>query len=138
MTNRLYIGNLPYSVNDSALQELFSQVGEVVSAKVVIDRDSGRSKGFGFVEFANSDDAGKAVETLDGHEIDGRRIKVAEAHPQDSQGGGGGGRGGPRRFGGGGGGGGGGYRGGGGGGGRNGGGRGGPGGGGGRGNFRPR
>ncbi|MCO6430124.1 MAG: RNA-binding protein [Deltaproteobacteria bacterium] len=133
MSNRLYVGNLPYSVNDGGLQEIFAQAGQVVSAKVVIDRDSGRSKGFGFVEFASADDAGKALEQFDGYEIDGRRMKVAEAHPQDSAGGGGGGggggRGGPRRFGGGGGGGKGGFR-------SGGGSRGG--GGGGRGNFRPR
>lgn len=114
MTKKLYIGNLPYSVNDATLQELFAQAGAVESAKVIFDKMSGRSKGFGFVEYSNDGDADAAVEKFNGHEIDGRSIKVSEARPQEEgRSGGGGDRGGrgdfpPRRSGGGGGGGGGG------------------------------
>lgn len=89
MEKKLYVGNLPYSVNDSSLNELFSKVGEVVSAKVITDADSGRSKGFGFVEMSNSDDAQKAIEQFDNTELDGRNIKVNEAKPKtDSRSGG--------------------------------------------------
>jgi cold-inducible RNA-binding protein len=95
MTKKLYIGNLPYSVNDAALQELFSQAGAVESAKVIFDKMSGRSKGFGFVEFGNDGEADAAVEKFNGYEIDGRSIKVSEARPQEEgRGGGGGGYGG--------------------------------------------
>ncbi|MEI6093518.1 MAG: RNA-binding protein [bacterium] len=89
MEKKLYVGNLPYSVSDSSLNELFSKVGEVVSAKVITDADSGRSKGFGFVEMSNSDDAQKAIEQFDNTELDGRNIKVNEAKPKtDSRSGG--------------------------------------------------
>lgn len=83
MTKKLYIGNLPYSVNETALQDLFSQAGTVSSAKVIIDKMSGRSKGFGFVEFDNDAEADSAVEKLNGYELEGRSIKVSEARPQE-------------------------------------------------------
>jgi RNA recognition motif-containing protein len=90
---KLYVGNLSYSTNDSTLNELFSPFGQVESARVITDRDSGTSKGFGFVEMSNSD-AQKAMGALNGREIDGRAIRVNEAKPQESRtGGGGGGRG---------------------------------------------
>lgn len=90
MEKKLYVGNLPYSANDSSLNELFSKCGEVVSAKVITDADSGRSKGFGFVEMSNTDEAKKAIEQLDNTELDGRNIKVNEAKPKtDSRSGGG-------------------------------------------------
>lgn len=117
MTKKLYVGNLPYSVNDAALQDLFAQAGAVSSAKVIFDKMSGRSKGFGFVEYDNDGEADEAVAKFDGYEVDGRNIKVSEARPQDDNRGGGGGgasRGGPRRGGNGGGGGRGGFGGGGG------------------------
>ncbi|MGZ3695307.1 MAG: RNA recognition motif domain-containing protein [Bdellovibrionota bacterium] len=137
MGKKLYVGNLPYSATDDSLMQHFSQAGQVESAKVIMDRDSGRSKGFGFVEMGSDADATKAIEKLNGQMLDGRALNVSEARPQAPREGGGGGRG----FGGGGGGGGfggggggGGYGGGGGGGGDRGGrgGRGGGGGGGGR------
>jgi cold-inducible RNA-binding protein len=97
MAKKLYIGNLSYSVTDGSLQELFSSVGEVVSATVITDRMTGRSRGFGFVEMADSTGAQQAIDQLDGRDLEGRAIKVAEARPRrdrDSSGGsyGGGGR----------------------------------------------
>lgn len=112
MAKRLYVGNLKYTVTSEQLSELFEQFGAVSSAQVLSDRDTGRSRGFGFVEMANDDEALAAIEALDGRDHDGRRLTVNEARPRTSGGGGGGGGGGYR-----GGGGGGGYRGGGGGGG---------------------
>ena len=85
MGKKLYVGNLPYSVNDQKLNEIFSAVGEVTSAKVITDYDSGRSKGFGFVEMANDDDAKKAITQLDGKDFDGRAIKVNEARPKEDR-----------------------------------------------------
>ncbi len=134
----LYVGNLPYSMNDQELNELFSQIGEVQSARVMSDRETGRSRGFGFVEMADNDAGHEAIEKLNGQDCDGRALVVNEARPREERprgggfgGGGGGGRGG---YGGGGGGGGGGGYGGGGGGNRGGGGGGGGYGGGGGGN----
>ncbi|MFK7758619.1 MAG: RNA recognition motif domain-containing protein [Phycisphaerales bacterium] len=129
----LYVGNLPYSMNDQELNEIFSQIGDVQSAKVMSDRETGRSRGFGFVEMADSDAGHQAIEKLNGHEFDGRALVVNEARPREERprGGGGGYGGGGNRGGGGGGYGGGGNRGGGGGGG----GYGGGGGGGGRGSW---
>lgn len=126
MGKKLYVGNLPYSATDAKLVEHFSAAGNVESAKVIMDRDSGRSKGFGFVEMASDQEATNAIEKLNGQVMDGRPLNISEARPQAPRegGGGGGGRGG---FGGGGGGGG--YGGGGGGGGYGGGGGGGGGGG---------
>ena len=114
MGNKLYVGNLPYSFSDSDMQQAFGQFGTVASAKVMMERDTGRSKGFGFVEMATDAEAQAATQAMNGAMLDGRQIKVNEAKPRESRsgGGGGGGRGGY----GGGGGGGGGYGGGGGGG----------------------
>jgi RNA recognition motif-containing protein len=111
MGTKLYVGSLPFSVNDAELSQVFSAHGNVVSARVIIDKVSGRSKGFGFVEFDSDEAANKAREALNNAELSGRKIVVSEAHPQNSSGGGGGGRGG-FRGGRGGGGGGGGFRGG--------------------------
>lgn len=124
MGKKLFVGNLPYSADDSALSSLFASVGTVESCKVIVDRETGRSKGFAFVEMSSDDEAAKAVTEIDGQDLEGRAIRVTEARPQEPRSGGGGGRG----FGGGGGGGrggGGGFGGGRGGGGRDGGGRGG-------------
>jgi RNA recognition motif-containing protein len=114
---KLYVGNLSYSVTDGQLEELFSQFGTVRSAQVVMDRDTGRSKGFGFVEMGDEAAAQAAINGMHDQQVDGRPLTVNEARPKENRGGGGGGGGGGRRFGGGGGGGGGGYGGGGGGGG---------------------
>jgi RNA recognition motif-containing protein len=94
MEKKLYVGNLAYSLEENGLRDLFSQYGNIASVKIIVDRDSGRSKGFGFVEFDNADDAGKAMEELNGREIEGRTIRVTEARPNEgggSRGGGGGG-----------------------------------------------
>jgi RNA recognition motif-containing protein len=123
MGKRLYVGNLPYSTTSEELQDMFSQFGEVASAQVISDRETGRSKGFGFVEMSTDDDATTAIENLNGKDMGGRSLTVNEARPREEGGGGG------RGFGGGGGGGRGGYGGGGGGGGGRGGDRGGYGGG---------
>ncbi len=88
----IYAGNLAYSVTDQSLQEVFEEFGAVDSAKVIQDRDTGRSKGFGFVEMPNSEEASAAIEALNNKEIDGRNMTVNEARPRP-QGGGGGGRG---------------------------------------------
>ncbi|MGA7497565.1 MAG: RNA-binding protein [Isosphaeraceae bacterium] len=96
MAKRLYVGNLKYTVTSEQLEELFAQFGSVSSAEVLIDRDTGRSRGFGFVEMPNDDQAHAAIETLDGRDHDGRRLTVNEAKPR-TQGGGGGGGGGYRR-----------------------------------------
>ena len=71
---KLYIGNLPYSVNDDKLREMFAQFGNIVSATVIMDRETNRSKGFGFVEFENDADADKAQKDMDGKEIEGRTL----------------------------------------------------------------
>jgi len=87
---KLYCGNLSYNVSSSDLEQLFSEYGTVVSAQVIQDRDSGRSKGFGFVEMENDADASSAIEALDGTEHEGRSIKVNEAKPREPRRGGGG------------------------------------------------
>jgi len=91
MAKRLYVGNLKYTVTSEQLGELFAQFGSVSSAEVLIDRDTGRSRGFGFVEMPNDDQAHAAIETLDGRDHDGRRLTVNEAKPRTQGGGGGGG-----------------------------------------------
>ncbi len=113
MAKKLYVGNLPYSVSEDILNDEFSKFGKVVSSKVVTDRDSGRSKGFGFVEMENDGEADKAIESLHGQPLGGRNLVVAEAKPPEPREGGRGGGGGGFRGGGGRGGGGGGFRGGG-------------------------
>ncbi|MGD0138329.1 MAG: RNA-binding protein [Tepidisphaeraceae bacterium] len=114
MGKKLYVGNLSYTVDSSELEQLFAQHGQVVSAQIINDRDTGRSKGFGFVEMATDQEATTAVAALNGQQHNGRALTVNEARPREERAGGGGGRGGY----GGGGGGRGGYAGGGGGGGR--------------------
>ena len=127
MGNKLYVGNLAYSVRDESLQQAFSQYGSVTSAKVMMDRETGRSKGFGFVEMGTDAEAQAAINGMNGQALEGRAIVVNEARPREERpggfrsgggGGGGYGGGGGGGYGGGGGGGRGGYGGGGGGGGR--------------------
>ncbi|HKM99257.1 MAG TPA: RNA-binding protein [Candidatus Binataceae bacterium] len=89
MPSKLYVGNLAYSVANSDLEELFSQVGQVQSVAVIMDKFSGQSKGFGFVEMANSEDASKAIKQFNDTELKGRNIKVNEAKPRESSFGGG-------------------------------------------------
>lgn len=79
---KLYIGNLPYETDDAALKELFGSFGDVVSATVITDRATGRSKGFGFVEFASEDAGMKAIQEMDNSEVGGRNIKVSKARPK--------------------------------------------------------
>ena len=81
MEKKLYVGNLPYSATDESLKDLFSQAGNVASASIIIDKFSKRSKGFGFVEMATEEEAGKAKEMFNGSEIEGRKILVDEARP---------------------------------------------------------
>ena len=109
MPTKLYVGNLAYSVTNEDLEGLFSQAGKVDSAVVVVDKFSGQSRGFGFVEMADSNDAARAIEEFNETELKGRNIRVNEARPREGGGGprgggGGGGFGGPRGGGGGGGG----------------------------------
>jgi RNA recognition motif-containing protein len=92
MSNKLYVGNLPFEVGEQDLQELFAPHGEVVSAKVITDRETGRPRGFGFVEMASSEAAQKAIQSLDGREFKGRNLKVNAAQPREERSGGGGGR----------------------------------------------
>ncbi|NLT73768.1 MAG: RNA-binding protein [Chloroflexi bacterium] len=82
MAKRLYVGNLPYSTRDEDLADAFAQVGEVAEAIVMIDRETGRSRGFGFVEMADDADADAAVEQMDGTMLDGRAIRVSIARPR--------------------------------------------------------
>jgi RNA recognition motif-containing protein len=93
MPSKLYVGNLPFEVSDDDLQELFAAHGAVVSAKVITDRETGRARGFGFVEMEQAEDAQKAIQSLDGQDFKGRNLKVNMAKPrEDRSGGGGGGR----------------------------------------------
>ncbi len=88
---KLYVGNLPFQATGSDLEELFACYGEVVSAQVVEDRDTGRSRGFGFVEMGNDNEAQAAIDALHDHEYGGRRLTVNEAKAREARGGGGGG-----------------------------------------------
>ena len=81
MGKKLYVGNLPYSITEQSLNETFTAHGEVESVKIITDRDTGRSKGFGFVEMATDEEALSAIDKLNGHEIDGRALTVNEARP---------------------------------------------------------
>ena len=83
MGKKLFIGNLPYEANDQDLMEIFTQVGEVTSAKVIMDKFTGRSKGFGFVEMSSGTEAQSAIQTLNGSEYEGRSLTVNEARPQE-------------------------------------------------------
>jgi cold-inducible RNA-binding protein len=101
MPQKLYVGNLSYQTTEATLSELFGQVGEVVSVNLITDRFTGRSKGFAFVEMAEYDAAQESINQLNGKELDGRALKVAEARPQKPRGdryGGGGGGGRRRRY----------------------------------------
>ena len=92
MSKRLYVGNLSWNVSDDDLREVFQQDGrQVVDARVITDRETGRSRGFGFVEFASSEEGQAAIQALDGHELDGRPMRVNEAQERSGGGGGGGG-----------------------------------------------
>jgi RNA recognition motif-containing protein len=93
MTMKLYVGNLSFSTSSQELQELFAQAGTVESASVVEDRDTGRSRGFGFVEMSSKEEGTAAIEQFNGKEINGRSLTVNEARPRENRGGGGGGRG---------------------------------------------
>ena len=94
MSTKLYVGNLAFGVTSDDLQEHFAQAGTVESAKVVEDRDTGRSRGFGFVEMASPEEAMAAIEQFNGQDLDGRNLVVNEARPREEGGGGRGGRGG--------------------------------------------
>jgi cold-inducible RNA-binding protein len=85
VASKLYVGRLPYAVNDAELQELFAAHGTVESARVITDRDSGQSKGFGFVEMSNDDEAAAAIQALNNHEIQGRQIAVSVARPMEKR-----------------------------------------------------
>ena len=118
MSTKLYVGNLSFSITNDDLQDFFSQAGTVESAKIIEDRDTGRSRGFGFVEMSSSEEAMAAIEQFNGQDFEGRNLVINEARPREEsggggrggygggggRGGGGGGRGGDRRGGGGGGG----------------------------------
>jgi RNA recognition motif-containing protein len=93
MGKKLYVGNLPFNANDDSLHEIFSQAGNVESAKIIMDRDTGRSKGFGFVEMSNDQEAADAIQRFNGADYGGRAMTVAEARPmapREGRGGGGG------------------------------------------------
>jgi len=85
MSTKLFVGSLSYSVNDDQLKDAFAAAGTVVSAKVIIDRETGRSKGFGFVEMSTDDEAKAAIDMLNGKEIEGRAVAVSEARPQENR-----------------------------------------------------
>ena len=88
MSSKLYVGNLSFSVDETSLQQMFAEFGSVSSAKIIMDRDSGRSKGFGFVEMSSSSEAQTAIEKMNGQEFDGRALTVNEARPQEPRSGG--------------------------------------------------
>ncbi len=99
MASKLYVGNLSYSVTDADLEAMFAPHGTVQSAQVIMDRDTGRSKGFGFVEMSNAQEAQAAIAAMNGKEVEGRTLTVNEARPREERrpgGGGGGGGGGGR------------------------------------------
>lgn len=83
MATNLFVGSLSWNVTDDQLNEFFSAAGKVVSAKVITDRDTNRSKGFGFVEMGSDEEAKKAIDELNGKELDGRAVNVSEARPRD-------------------------------------------------------
>ncbi len=91
MSMKLYVGNLSFNATAQDLTELFSEFGSVESANVIEDRETGRSRGFAFVEMSSSEEGKAAIEQVNGREVDGRQLKVNEAKPQESRGGGGGG-----------------------------------------------
>lgn len=85
MASKLFVGGLPFSTSDKELEELFANHGKVTSAVVISDRETGRSKGFGFVEFESDDEAKSAIQALDGSELGGRKIVVNEARPREER-----------------------------------------------------
>ena len=91
-SNKLYVGGLPYSCTDGQLQEIFAAHGTVESARVITDRMTGRSRGFGFVEMSSQSEAEEAIQKLNGSQLEGRSLTVNEAKPQQPRSGGGGGR----------------------------------------------
>ena len=95
---KIYVGNLPYSVSEDDIRKAFEAFGEVGEVNIIIDRMSGRSKGFGFVEMPNDDEGKTAMSELNDTELDGRQLNVNEARPRVDKGGGGGGGGGGRRY----------------------------------------
>ena len=98
MTTKLYVGNLAFQTTSQELQELFAQAGTVESASVVEDRDTGRSRGFGFVEMSSTEECTAAIGQFNGKEVNGRALKVNEAKPRENRGGGFGGNGGGKRW----------------------------------------
>ncbi|HEY1371331.1 MAG TPA: RNA-binding protein [Candidatus Binatia bacterium] len=94
MGNKLYVGGLPYSVTEGRLEEIFAEYGSVQSARVISDKFTGQSRGFGFVEMNSGEEAQKAIDALNGSQLDGRTLVVNEARPQERRPGGGGGMGG--------------------------------------------
>jgi len=97
-SNKLYVGGLPYEITDDRLQELFSAHGTVESARVITDRMTGRSRGFGFVEMSSQEEAQQAIDKLNGTDLEGRSLTVNEAKPKEQRSGGGGGGGGRDRW----------------------------------------
>ena len=93
MSKKLYVGNLAFQTTTQDLEQLFAQAGSVQSAQIIEDRDTGRSKGFAFVEMSTDDEAAAAIEQFNGKEVAGRALKVNEARPKENRSGGGGGRG---------------------------------------------
>lgn len=91
MTKRLYVGNLSWDTTDETLNQAFSQAGNVTSATIITDRDTGRARGFGFVEMSSDEEAQAAIASMDGVELDGRNIRVSEARERTPRGGGHGG-----------------------------------------------
>ena len=85
MATKLYVGGIPYNTSEDALKEHFSQAGNVVSAVIIMDKMSGRSKGFGFVEMSNDEEAQKAVSMFNGQEFEGRKLTVNEARPMEAR-----------------------------------------------------
>ena len=90
MSSKLYVGNLSFSLSDQDLEDAFSEFGTVQSVNIIEDRDTGRSRGFGFVEMSSAEEAQNAISQMDGAELDGRNLKVNEAKPRENRGGGGG------------------------------------------------
>jgi cold-inducible RNA-binding protein len=85
MSNKLYVGNLPYSADENSIKELFTEAGTVTSATVIVDRDTNRSKGFGFVEMSTDEEAATAISTFNGKDLDGRDLKVSLAKPRENR-----------------------------------------------------
>ena len=94
MSTKLYVGNISFNTSNSDLEQMFGKVGTVLSTNIIEDRDTGRSRGFGFVEMSSKEEAENAIASFNGTEVDGRELLVNEAKPRENSGGGGGGRGG--------------------------------------------